>query len=203
VLDHGAGTGSLSSALLNAGARTLVVVEPDPELVTILRQRFGGQSNVEVVPGTLDAYLRDVGPESVDCIVSANVLEHIEDDRACLATMRALLRPNGSVCLYVPARPELYGTLDHAVGHHRRYTRGELTEKLAGAGFDVRRAEYRNLVGVLPWLVAGRIMKKQSVGRTSIRLVDRVVVPLCCSLENVVTPPYGLNLVAIAVRSTP
>lgn len=200
VLDHGAGTGSLSNALLDAGVRSLVVVEPDPELVKVLRERFGARPGVEIVQGTLDDYARSAAKGSLDCIVSSNVIEHIVDDGACLRTMFEMLRPGGAAGLYVPARPELYGSLDATVGHQRRYTRSDLRAKLTAAGFEIERLEYRNLVGVLPWLVTGRVLKKKAIGRGSLRLFDKAVFPVCRAIEGVLPPPYGLNIVAIGVK---
>jgi SAM-dependent methyltransferase len=201
VIDHGAGTGGLSSAMLELPISSLVALEPDPQLTAVLRHKFDARPDVRVFEGTLDGYIEEAGPESIDLIVSSNVIEHIDDDEACLRVMARMLKPGGAVGLYVPARPELYGSLDEAVGHCRRYTRPELISKLERAGLTVKHAEYRNLVGVLPWLVTGRVLRQKAIGRGSVRMFDRVVFPVCRRLEDLVTPPYGLNLVAIGVRS--
>lgn len=206
IIDHGAGTGGLSGALLaaNAGrsaiAHRIVALEPDPQLVDVLHQKFDNVPAASVFAGTLDDYLAANGTACVDTIVSSNVIEHIEDDVACLRAMWDLLRPGGAVGLYVPARPELFGSLDKAVGHYRRYKRDELETKLVRSGFLVRSVQYRNLVGVLPWLLVGRVLKRDRVGSGSLRLFDRVVFPLARRLEDIVSPRYGLNLVAIGIK---
>jgi SAM-dependent methyltransferase len=201
IIDHGAGTGGLTNALLAAHAGTEVIaVEPDPQLVEVLHERFDRTPEASVCNGTLDDYLAIHGPACVDTIVSSNVIEHIEDDVACLQEMFELLRPGGAVGLYIPARPELFGSLDRAVGHYRRYTRPELTTKLTRCGFQMKSVAYRNVVGVLPWIVSGQILKLQSVGDASIKFFDRVVFPVCQRIETAFPPKYGLNLVAIAVK---
>lgn len=197
IIDHGAGTGGLSTALITAGHDNVIAVEPDPQLVEVLHTKFGAD---RVFAGTLDDYLVAHGKGSVDTIVSSNVLEHIADDVACLEAMHVLLRPGGAVGLYLPARPELYGSLDRRVGHHRRYTKPELADKLARAGFHVEHVQYRNLVGVVPWLIAGRLLKVDKLGDGSLKLFDRVVFPVARWLEDRVPPAYGLNLVAIATK---
>jgi SAM-dependent methyltransferase len=197
IIDHGAGTGGLSTALLGAGHHDVVSVEPDPQLGDVLNEKFGAD---RVFLGTLDDYLAKHGPASVDTIVSSNVLEHIADDVGCLQVMHELLRPGGCVGLYLPARPELFGSLDRMVGHHRRYTKPELGGKLERAGFHVERVSYRNLVAVLPWLIAGRVLKVDKLGDGSLKLFDRVVFPAARWLEDRVPPFYGLNLVAIASK---
>jgi len=200
IIDHGAGTGGLSSALLAAKLGDVVAVEPDPQLVEVLHAKFDGVAHASVSAGTLDDYLAAHGPASVDTIVSSNVIEHIADDVACLEAMFELLRPGGSVGLYVPARPELFGSLDRAVGHHRRYTKPELQKKLSRAGFDVELVQYRNLVSVLPWLITGRIMKLDKLGDGSLKLFDKVVFPVARWIEDRLPPSYGLNLVAIGTK---
>lgn len=200
IIDHGAGTGGLSSALIAAHIGNVTALEPDPQLVEVLHEKFDHLENASVFAGTLDDYIAAHGMECVDTIVSSNVIEHIEDDVACLGAMRDLLRPGGAVGLYVPARPELYGSLDKAVGHFRRYTKPELTRKLESAGLRVVSVRYRNLVGVLPWLITGRVLRKNKVGSGSLRLFDKVVFPVARQLEDWFPPAYGLNLVAIATK---
>lgn len=202
IIDHGAGTGGLTNALVGARAGRVVAVEPDDKLVAFMRDRFATTPDVSVFAGTLDDYLAANGPASVDAVVSSNVIEHIEDDVACLAAMHDILRPGGAVGLYVPARPELYGSLDRAVGHFRRYTRPELAGKLERAGFRVALCGYRNLVGVLPWLVAGRVLKRDRLGSGSLKIFDKVVFPVSRALEDAFPPRYGLNLVAIGVKAS-
>lgn len=200
IIDHGAGTGGLASALLAANAGDVIAVEPEPQLVEVLEAKFRDHPHASVFSGTLDDYAAANRTETIDAIVSSNVIEHIEDDVATLRTMHSLLRPGGAVGLYVPARPELYGSLDHAVGHYRRYTRPELVEKLTRAGFHVESVKYRNLVGVLPWIITGKILKRDKVGDGSLKLFDRVVFPVACWLEDKIPPRYGLNLVAIGTK---
>jgi SAM-dependent methyltransferase len=184
IIDHGAGTGGLSSALLAAHLGQVVAVEPDPQLVAVLHAKFDGVTGVSISPGTLDDYLVAHGPASV----------------ACLQVMYELLRPGGAVALYLPARPELFGSLDRAVGHHRRYTKPEITKKLQRAGFRIERVQYRNLVSVIPWLITGRLMKLDKLGDGSLKLFDKFVFPISRWLEDRVPPRYGLNLVAIALK---
>jgi SAM-dependent methyltransferase len=197
VLEHGAGSGTLSALLLRAKIAPLILSEPDLRLATRLNEKFAAVQDVRIFKGTLEDYLEEAGSKCVDGIVSSNVLEHIEDDEACLATMRKLIRPGGHLALYVPARPELYSDFDRVVGHHRRYQKHELRQKLARAGFKVELLQYRNLVATLPWLWL-RLSKQHEVRSANVDFYDRYVFPILRRIEDTFPPPYGLNLLSIA-----
>lgn len=200
VLEHGSGTGTLSRLLLEGGVAPLVLTDPDARLAALLADAFRGRSDVEVFKGTLEEFLDFAGAGTVDTVLSSNVLEHLEDDEGCLRAAWRVLRPGGVLALYVPARPELYGPHDREVGHMRRYRRKELRHKLVAAGFHVCTLQYRNLIGALGWWLLSRVLRKTEFESGEVRFYDRVVFPVCRRIENVVPPPYGQNLLALAVK---
>ena len=199
VLDHGAGTGILSERLL-ARAERVVALEPEPHLFDQLCQRFKTSPRVTPLHGTIETYLALYGAGSLDAAVSSNVLEHLADDIGCLRQLHDALRPGGALAVYVPARAELFGSLDQAVGHLRRYSRPLLKSRLEQAGFFVEWVRYGNLAGVLPWLVSGRILRRPAIEAPSLRLFDRWIFPAAARLESLVRLPYGLNVAALARR---
>lgn len=199
VLDHGAGTGVLSERLL-ARAERVFALEPEALLCEGLRQRFARQPKVTVVQGGIESYLARYGERSLDAVVSSNVLEHLADDVACMRLIHQALRPGGAFAVYVPARAELFGSLDESVGHLRRYSRALLRARLEQAGFFVQWVRYGNLAGVLPWLVAGRVLKRPSIAGGDLRLFDRFVLPIAARVESALGVPYGLNVAALARR---
>ena len=89
-----------------------------------------------------------VAGQQFDTVICLNVLEHVDDDRSALAAIRRLLAPAGRLVLLVPALPALYGTIDRALGHHRRYTRTGLAGLLQATGYTLTHIEYFNLAGV-------------------------------------------------------
>ena len=68
--------------------------------------------------------------KGIDTIVCLNVLEHVEDDRGALRRLHAALAPGGRLLLLVPAHEWLYGAIDRAIDHHRRYERAGLEATL-------------------------------------------------------------------------
>jgi len=199
VLDHGAGTGLLSERLL-ARAERVIALEPEQLLFDRLCQRFATAPRVMLVQGTIETYLEHHGAGGLDAVVSSNVLEHLPDDVGCLRQLRRALRPGGALAVYVPARQELFGSLDESVGHLRRYTRSGLKSRLEDAGFFVEWVRYGNLAGVLPWLVTGRVLRRPAIESQSLKLFDRWIFPAAARLEALLPVPYGLNVAALARR---
>ena len=144
---------------------------------------------------TVDGALAD---ERFDTIICLNVLEHVRDDGRSLAVMRALLRSGGRLLLLVPALPAIYGTLDTALGHHRRYTPRELREKFSTAGLTMRHLEYFNLAGILGWWFTGRVLRRSLIPAASLALYDALV-PLF-RLERLLPWRVGQSLIAIGER---
>ena len=191
VLDYGAGIGTFSTALA-ADAEELVVVEPDPTFAAVLRERLGGRSHVTVVERD------ELAPGSADSIVCFNVLEHIADHEATLARFAELLRPGGHLLLLVPAHPSLYGGIDRAVAHERRYRKGELQGALAAAQFEIVELRRVNPVGAVGWFIWSRLLGRSTLPARSTRLYDRLV-PVMRRLDRIELP-FGLSLWAAARR---
>src|SRR5262249_38302875 len=81
------------------------------------------------------------GPGDFDCVVSTDVLEHIEDDRAAFAKLASLARPGGLVLLCLPAVPWLDGYHDEQLGHYRRYSKRTM-RALVSEHCDVKALRY-------------------------------------------------------------
>jgi SAM-dependent methyltransferase len=77
-----------------------------------------------------------------DAVVSANLLEHVPDDRAALGELHRALRPGGVAAIVIPAGPGTYDYYDRFLDHERRYGRHELARKGRDAGFEVVRDAY-------------------------------------------------------------
>jgi SAM-dependent methyltransferase len=201
VLEVGGGLGSFSRFL--ADRQRLVILDHDPDCTRHLRGRFGRHASVRILDADiLDPALPDaLRPERLDTAVCMNVLEHIEDDRAALRNIHRALQPGGRLILLVPAHPSLYGTLDELVGHHRRYTRGEVKGKVRAAGFAVQRCLYFNSVGAAGRYVIGRVRRQRETGKGQVRFYDRYVVPLLARAERVIPPPFGQSLVVVGRKT--
>lgn len=148
ILEVGSGQGALSK-LLPTQATTLSDVLP--EYLSRLKRDFSSPVTYLNIEKTTPPNLLG----QLDTIFSANVFEHLKDDRVAFKNCFRLLEPGGRLLLFVPARPEIYGRLDRAMGHYRRYTKNELRQKAETAGLMVEKIYYANLPGYFLWWGGG------------------------------------------------
>ncbi|MCB1310023.1 MAG: GtrA family protein [Leptospiraceae bacterium] len=115
-LEIGAGTGTITATIANSAR--VIACEHSDEARKILVERFRGNSQVQIGPGD---YFRYNDVESLDCIYSSNVLEHIEDDLSVIEHAGRILKTGGYFVAFVPAGMWLYSKFDLLIGHYRMY----------------------------------------------------------------------------------
>jgi SAM-dependent methyltransferase len=197
-LEVGAGYGTVSRFLLGTALQSLSCIEPDERLVTQIRATLQSSTKpVTIACATLEAFAR-VTTERFDSIVAINVLEHIADDQQALQQMHTLLAPNGVLCIYTPALPTLFGSLDVSFGHHRRYTRRRFEALIPPTGLQIEKLKFFNFIGILPWMIMGKLFRRRSLTHTQVSISDRFLIPLTRRLEKIVSPPIGQNLLLVA-----
>ena len=197
ILEVGAGTGNLTRRL--APTHQIVATDGEPRYVAMLRNIFENDPSVRVCQFDLGRDPLPDGPgPGFDTVLCMNVLEHVEDDVAALRRIHDALQNHGRVILVVPALRRLYGEIDRAIGHFRRYERAEMTEKLEAAGFSVERTAYFNMAGALGWYVNACLLRRQSVPGLQARFHD-LLVPLL-RIEDRFNCTMGLSLLAVGTR---
>jgi SAM-dependent methyltransferase len=75
--------------------------------------------------------------ERFTLLVAFEVLEHYQDDLACLRRWWELLEPAGALLFSVPAHMRQWTQNDTRAGHARRYEKLELIGKLGATGFQI------------------------------------------------------------------
>ena len=128
ILDVGCGPGGTTKSY--SGANHVLGVDASDESTRLARGR-----GLEVA--LMDATHLATRAQSWDAIVALDLIEHVDDDVAALREMREALRPGGTLVATVPAYQFLWSSHDEAVGHRRRYTKGQLERVAREAGFEV------------------------------------------------------------------
>ena len=110
--------------------------------------------------------------DQYDTVICLNVLEHIRDEDAAIRNMASALQPGGRTIVLVPQFPGLYGSLDEAVGHERRYTRETLRAALERNGLQVDEILEFNRSTLPAWWFNGRLLKRRHFARTQLKIVN-------------------------------
>jgi glycosyltransferase involved in cell wall biosynthesis len=196
VAELGSGRGNLSKLLKQSGQ--VLLTDNRDEYLGELTQRWGHLPAVKVAP--LD--LQDSGDYqtltqfNADTVVCLNVLEHIEDDVFVLQRLAQTLPRDARLVFLVPFNPRLYSNFDRELGHFRRYRKGELEEKMTGAGFKVEKQFYFNKAGVLAWWVGNTLCKQRTITPWQLKLYN-LLTPIFRVLDHCL-PMAGLSTVVVA-----
>lgn len=134
VLELGCGAGMVVQHYLERVER-VVGVDVNDELLRRLEANHPG-GRVRGVRVDLRGDWHELDGLVADVVIALDVLEHFEDDAAFVARAKAHLAPGGVLVLKVPAQSRLYGPMDEASGHFRRYDAEPFAALLERAGFE-------------------------------------------------------------------
>lgn len=129
VLDMGCGVG----AMLTAFHPDYTCVGYDASADAI---EFGREAHpqFDLRLGTAKDAIRDLA--HADVVLSNDVIEHVDDDRAVLEETVAPMQPGAVLVITVPADMRLWSPADLTLGHYRRYDPAMLRAALHGLPLD-------------------------------------------------------------------
>jgi SAM-dependent methyltransferase len=145
-----------------------------------------------------------------DVVGAFDVLEHVDRDEDVLAGMYEAAKPGGGIVLTVPQHQWLWSAADDYAEHKRRYSRGELAEKVTRAGFSVRRVT--SFVSfLLPLMAASRLaewarkrpydpVREHQAAERADALLERVAMLEQHVIRGGVSLPAGGSLLLVAGR---
>lgn len=197
VLEIGAGTGNLTTQL--APRAHYYASDINPLYLEYLSKLAAERPYLRV--GYTDGQDGDSYPrgQKFDTVVCLNVVEHLADDLGAMQNIRSVLVEGGRAIILVPCGPKLFGTLDDALGHQRRYTPEKLRALAASAGFEVETILSFNRVGVIAWWLNGRLLKRTTFGILQIKVLN-LLTPFFRIVDNwLPLPPLSI----IAILSNP
>jgi glycosyltransferase involved in cell wall biosynthesis/precorrin-6B methylase 2 len=195
VLEAGAGIGDITAQLLD---RELIVAADDnSSYLERLAANFANNPNVNPVALDLEnaEEISKLREHRFDTIVCVNVIEHLKRDDEVLGAFFEILEPGGRAIILAPQGQWLYGSIDRALDHYRRYSRSELQQKMERAGFEIEEIFGLNRVAPPFWFLNGRVLRRTSVPGAQVRFFDRIV-PLVKIFDRVLPLP-PLSLIAI------
>jgi len=200
VLEIGAGIGSISEVLTKY-ADSLVISDISDRCLEIIKSKLADKNpsfKIKYVNYALGTPVSDaVRCSTFDAIVCINVLEHVENDINALKYLLPSLKKSGRVLLLVPALKNLYGTIDKALGHYRRYDKKLISKVLTAAGYKIETIRYINFVGIFGWWFNSCLLKREVITRSNFKIF-RLLFPLVKIIERWIPFPLGLSLIVTA-----
>jgi SAM-dependent methyltransferase len=198
ILEVGCGIGNLTELLLTQGR--VIAADVNEDYLQTVENKFRRHPNLK---GVLRWDIRQAPPKDLGIpiytIVCSNVLEHIEDDNDVLKSLYQLLPEGGRLIALVPALKVLYNVFDKELGHFRRYSRSELSQKFTRNGFRICSLKYFNLFGILGWFVNGTLLRRRLLPAKQIGLFNKMV-PLFIWMEKIIPTLVGQSLVVIGEK---
>ncbi|MBI5057042.1 MAG: glycosyltransferase [Nitrospirae bacterium] len=145
VLDVGCGEGNFGKRLLERGVREVVGIEVNPDAGINARKNLSS-----LISGNIEDMELDFDEGYFDCIVLADILEHLKDPLLTLKKLKKYVSASGVIVASIPNirywgivnmlieghwKYGEYGILDKT--HLRFFTKKEMEKLFADAGFQV------------------------------------------------------------------
>lgn len=198
VLNAGCGSGEMNIFLSRNRTWHIVGIDMDDRAISMSRQlkdRYGVK-NLDIIQANVQEY---DGAESYDIIVCIDVLEHIEDDLQMIKRLSQMLKPEGLLCVSVPALQGLFGYHDEMLGHYRRYDKHSLTRKLSQE-FQVKKCRYFGFSLTPVALLYSRWLRRPyPVGQQKEGSMIKNILEAMLWTETRMRLPVGTSLIALAV----
>ena len=199
VLELSAGIGNITGRLMGRRLR-YVATEKDPLYLHALRNRFFRTPNVSVLrldPDKPEDFAEAGG--GFDTVLCVNVLEYVADPGIVVESAHVALKPGGSILLLVPQGPALFGSLDHTLGHRRRFRRSDVKELLEQHSFAVQLTMQINKVSTPAWWLYGKLLRRNRISKVALKLFDKTVW-IWRRIDRLL-PWKGLSLVVVATKN--
>jgi SAM-dependent methyltransferase len=198
ILEIGCGTGHNLAMLGEFGH--VDGLELDDEARALSEKRLGRKVMRSPLPE-----LAEVPDRHYDLIGAFDVIEHIDDDRAAIASIATKLKPGGKFVMAVPAHQWMWSAHDVVNHHKRRYSKRALRALIDGSPLRLDKIGYLNSL-LFPIAVAERAASKlRGKENADVKLPPA---PLNAALEKVFAAerylvgrlplPPGLSLFAVA-----
>jgi SAM-dependent methyltransferase len=152
ILEIGCGTGHNLAML--SGFGQVDALELDEEVRAVAEGRLGRQVMSTPLPE-----LAGVPERQYDLVGAFDVIEHIDDDRAALASVASRLKPGGKLVMTVPAHQWMWSAHDVVNHHKRRYSKASLKRLIEGSPLRLDAIGYFNSL-LFPVAVAERLSSK-------------------------------------------
>lgn len=195
ILEVGCGIGNFTSSLTKYGRVWAIDVNKN----YIRQLKKISEKGEKIGMGDIENGKYFFKDKKFDCVVCINVLEHIKDDQKALENIFKLLKKDGHLILLVPSFDFLYGGIDKAIGHYRRYSINSLQNFLTKAGFGIIYKRILNMMGAIGWFISARLFSDTKVDENRIKIFNAIA-PIVLPIEDMIEPPFGTSMLIVAKK---
>lgn len=196
IAEIGSGVGNFTEFLLRNGHARIDAYEPCTKMH--LKNKFSKNPRVKCINSNFESVSKGCD-DKYDSVIFINVLEHIKHDLDAIMNAHRIIRRGGKLIIFVPALQFLYSNFDRSIGHYKRYQKSELTKLAQNANFKIMSCRYFDSLGTIPWFIFMKVMGHGLSSRNTYAY-DTFVVPWLKSVEKIIPPPIGKNLLLTASR---
>ncbi|MDA0848990.1 MAG: class I SAM-dependent methyltransferase [Verrucomicrobia bacterium] len=196
IAEIGSGVGNFTEFLLRNEHARIDAYEPCAKMH--LNNKFSKNPRVNCINSNFELVSKSCD-NKYDSVIFINVLEHIQQDSDAIKKAYKIIRRGGTLIIFVPALQVLYSNFDRSIGHYRRYQKSQLIKLAQNASFKIISCEYFDSIGIIPWFVFMKVMRRGLSIRNTLTY-DTFVVPWLKIVEKIISPPLGKNLLLTASK---
>ena len=191
ILEVGAGCGSFTRNYYNDEIKNITLTEADKKNIVDLKENFKEFKNIEISNKSVNQI-----EKKFDSILYFHVLEHIENDLVEIENAKKKLNDGGHLIIMVPAHQKIYGNLDKAVGHFRRYEKNFFKRDL----LDLKLIDFKYLdtLGYFLYYLNKVFYKNETYpSDLKIFLWDKIFTPITIFVDFITRYNFGKCIVAV------
>ena len=194
VLEVGAGIGANTKFMVehSVGVKSWLCLEPDQKLLEQIKFESISDVKIEKLNGTIT----DISTTDFDTIIYIDVLEHIEDSKKEIESIKSKLSSQGKLIVLVPAYNFLYSEFDREIGHFRRYKKSLLLNDVNNT-LKKEQLYYLDSIGFFASLANKLILKKSLPSEENIRFWDKLLVNFSKFFDLIFFYSFGKSLIGI------
>jgi SAM-dependent methyltransferase len=197
ILDVGCGVGNITRYFLHK--KQVIGIDKTVEYLRIFKEQFKNVHTM-LIDVTDNSFQSRLSGLQVDTVVATNILEHIKEDQQALLNFHSILPVSGKIVIVVPSYKWLFGTLDEYDLHCRRYSLNEISLLLKSSGFKILKHFRFNALGILLWLIDGKILRFRTHKKVEGSLINKIM-PFVKFVDKLTLNKIGLSLVVIAEKT--
>ena len=188
ILDFGAGYGLITEKFKKKGYKISAVEINKTALEKLNVKNIDSYNLIEKVP------------KSINCIISLNVLEHIEDDDKYIKKFYNHLPQDGKLILYLPSSNLIWTELDDMVNHKRRYSKSGIVELLNSNSFEIEKIFFVDFIGWIVLFFLKMFRVKLDFDKRKIKFYDKFIFRPFKFTDSFAKNIIGKNLFIVASK---